>query len=614
MHRALLIVEIQLCIFSNILVKQALTGEDLEQNRLGKRTLNALARTCKTFSEAALDVVWRDLDSFVKLVQCMPQDLWYMEGSNYYTLGGFMGCTNLSFLHRSDTLNNSQKFRRSTTSSDWAIFQKYARRVHFIRGLYRHLPLFERVINLDDSCTLALCSPSAPARLLPNLKSLVWPVESDAQFLLLPRLLSPSLISLSLRPSNLYHPPQAPASASQISFEICPSLQYLDVKGDLFSPLSEGLKRSINQLQNLDTISWDELRSEAILSLARLPRLKYATFKIPPDFTFFVTALPSNPSILEPAFPMMCLLEISSGSLTCVTAFLNYFKTGSKIMELSFRGRGPSQAATIRELVAALGSSASRDALHNLTVCDKVSSDPTGFRPLGIRDLAPLLKFHRLQRLNLDLQCPIIIIDATLLEMADSWPDITSLPSSHATPSGLLALLETCANLRNLSLPVDFSAIDSADFDPLELRHSTDLNIHIWELSLGPFNINHPLAVAGFLALVVPSCYEIKMLWPDVEGGETTIYRQRWVETANMYRGLRGSAGLGGLSSVRLSAIYWARNLSDTSRANTGCIHTPFGTRSSPNHLHNLSPLPISRLDLCPERSQFQFGHRLSLK
>lgn len=41
----------------------------------GKRSLARLARTCKAFKEPALDVLWRDLDSFVPLVTLFPNTL-----------------------------------------------------------------------------------------------------------------------------------------------------------------------------------------------------------------------------------------------------------------------------------------------------------------------------------------------------------------------------------------------------------------------------------------------------------------------------------------------------------------------------------------------------------
>ncbi|KAH7912522.1 hypothetical protein BJ138DRAFT_1112241 [Hygrophoropsis aurantiaca] len=67
--------------------------------------------------------------------------------------------------------------------------------------------------------------------------------------------------------------------------------------------------------------------------------------------------------------------------------------------------------------------------------------------------------------------------------MADAWPDIMTfhlskdgrwLAGAHATPSGLIALFEPCTKLQHLSLPVDFSTIDSADFDPSTVHHNKD--------------------------------------------------------------------------------------------------------------------------------------------
>jgi hypothetical protein len=51
---------------------------------LGRRTLARVARTCRTFQEPALYVLWYDLNSLLPLIQCMPPDLWkttrYREG------------------------------------------------------------------------------------------------------------------------------------------------------------------------------------------------------------------------------------------------------------------------------------------------------------------------------------------------------------------------------------------------------------------------------------------------------------------------------------------------------------------------------------------------------
>lgn len=41
----------------------------------GKRSLGRLARTCKAFKEPVLNVLWRDLDSFVPLLALFPNSL-----------------------------------------------------------------------------------------------------------------------------------------------------------------------------------------------------------------------------------------------------------------------------------------------------------------------------------------------------------------------------------------------------------------------------------------------------------------------------------------------------------------------------------------------------------
>jgi F-box-like len=60
MHRSLSIHEVLLSVFSIC---------DLE-------TLKALARTCRTFHEPALDVLWEHQDDFLTLLKTMPSDLW----------------------------------------------------------------------------------------------------------------------------------------------------------------------------------------------------------------------------------------------------------------------------------------------------------------------------------------------------------------------------------------------------------------------------------------------------------------------------------------------------------------------------------------------------------
>ena len=88
MHQALQIEEILINIFSFCYVKRRLP------RRLARRQLwyansrvAALARTCKTFKEPALDMIWAELDDLTPLVRCLSEASWVeSEGVRRYEL------------------------------------------------------------------------------------------------------------------------------------------------------------------------------------------------------------------------------------------------------------------------------------------------------------------------------------------------------------------------------------------------------------------------------------------------------------------------------------------------------------------------------------------------
>jgi hypothetical protein len=44
-----------------------------------KRDLAALAVTCKTFRDPALEILWSELNEFSPLARCLPNDIWKEE-------------------------------------------------------------------------------------------------------------------------------------------------------------------------------------------------------------------------------------------------------------------------------------------------------------------------------------------------------------------------------------------------------------------------------------------------------------------------------------------------------------------------------------------------------
>ncbi|KAH7903311.1 hypothetical protein BJ138DRAFT_167946, partial [Hygrophoropsis aurantiaca] len=172
MHRALLIEDIQLYIFNQV-----------EEQLRDSSALSALARTCQAFTQVALDVLWRNLDCFTRLIQCMPSDLWSPQAVTEEQ--------NVSFKWEDVNLT----LCRPISSSDWTIFYKYSRRVRSVELSYK---MDGTPVTIDDSLMLALCTAPAPTPLLPNLTSLEWLIKSYAYLVALRRLVSSPLMSLTL--------------------------------------------------------------------------------------------------------------------------------------------------------------------------------------------------------------------------------------------------------------------------------------------------------------------------------------------------------------------------------------------------------------------------------
>lgn len=56
-----------------------MAAEGIHQDQDCYRTLTALARVSKAFSETALDALWRDLHSLLPLIMLLPQDAFQLD-------------------------------------------------------------------------------------------------------------------------------------------------------------------------------------------------------------------------------------------------------------------------------------------------------------------------------------------------------------------------------------------------------------------------------------------------------------------------------------------------------------------------------------------------------
>ncbi|KAH7929860.1 hypothetical protein BV22DRAFT_1001794, partial [Leucogyrophana mollusca] len=158
MHRCLLIQEIVRQIFSEVYYNHGSNEVRDSYNpffrkrpnrKQARRYLAAFARTCRSFQEPALEILWSELDSLGPLVRCFPDHKW----STSYEIEG------------------------PIFEEDWHIFQNYARRVRVLGS--DMLPLFSD-ISMDFVRVLS-CFPLSTS-LLPGLQALYWDDNCDKNF------------------------------------------------------------------------------------------------------------------------------------------------------------------------------------------------------------------------------------------------------------------------------------------------------------------------------------------------------------------------------------------------------------------------------------------------
>ncbi|OAX38826.1 hypothetical protein K503DRAFT_132633 [Rhizopogon vinicolor AM-OR11-026] len=134
-HICLLPAEILLVIFT-IIREEPRTHDSLKQ-----KTIAALARTCRTFKEPALDVLWKNINGIKPLLSFLPEGV------------------------VTETVDRQLTLRRPLFTAEWKLFTQYARRIHSLAIDHCMLD------KITDQVVEALVSTPSSA-LLPNLRRL----------------------------------------------------------------------------------------------------------------------------------------------------------------------------------------------------------------------------------------------------------------------------------------------------------------------------------------------------------------------------------------------------------------------------------------------------------
>ncbi|KAF9225243.1 hypothetical protein BS17DRAFT_730527 [Gyrodon lividus] len=481
MHKALCVQEI----LSNIFDRVCTDLDDPEWQPNLNPSLAALARTCRTFQEPAVDALWFQLDDLTPLLRCLPQDVWVLFAT----------------VQTSQQRTEVFGLRRPLNESEWGILQGYTRRIRVVASVTSSTG------QLEQTAVRALCYPPMTTPLFPNLRQIQWNDMSPETFPFIRRLAGPKVTNLVIK--NLASWGSAELSVLGSLRHLCPNVK--DVQ--IFTPqLNDTLSTDIvSELlcswANLRSVKCRSINGNAFLHLASMDTLEVLGFTF--DRRSFKHIL--GTSIIQ--FPSLRRLFVTPLALPSMSKIMRQLRVSIEVLGVSFGGWPTNQH--IRSFLTTLQESCAHDPMHcidlrQLDLSDQAAVDPQTYT-LTFEDLFPLACFSNLTSVTLDTGYFVYLEDDDMLSLGASWPNIRQLSineqrgwgtSSGLTPRGLVRLLQKCKLLQNLCV-----VIDTRDFSSIPLdrpSYGSVVNstcINVLDSVIDPQSAT---ALAAFLSDVYP--------------------------------------------------------------------------------------------------------------
>ncbi|KAG1729791.1 hypothetical protein EDB19DRAFT_1742445 [Suillus lakei] len=490
MHQALLIPEIYLEVFAH--VNQILNPLSTGEKARARKSIAALATTCKTFHEPAMDLLWAKVDQLEPLLGCVTRlhPLIYHSGLRWDNTWS-KGVEPLSAYETRQFLCHSARVRSLNVPSD-----------HFFH-LLSVIPI--------EKCVF------------PRLRSLTWRLSTSKY---LDLFLSPTLHRCSLFAVNqdLKNIVTRCAALEDLSIK---KLNFDASTADELSMLSDSV-RLCKQLATLSCPALDWAAWEHISNLPNLVRVGVRDVQIrgdPPwplerdivDFSPFLNVTALSLQVYSAAYITTVMQHSQFPSLTELkieTDLLSLEEAEQFFRALSHCGA----CQTLQQLEIAIVSFGPR-------------FDPQGSFLIAIPHL---LCFTQLQTLRLVCRFSYIYLDNDLLLGAMSnWPHLRTLdiegsclhPSS-VTFSGLFTALRLCPHLHTLRVLIDPT---NTKIGPKEIRHTSLKTVDFDTLS----PITSTAAVARIIFNALPCVDQVNRF---------TMHTKEWDEVNTHLKSLKAAA------------------------------------------------------------------------
>ncbi|KAF8218188.1 hypothetical protein K438DRAFT_1796477 [Mycena galopus ATCC 62051] len=549
MHRTLRIPELLDLIFAEL---QTFCSSDedyvpRESRReilgVGRRDFAALARTCKSFREPALDFLWHEQDTVVNVLKCLPSHLWEEE----------------TVITSQSETKRLLRITGLIGPTDWDVPLAYAFRVQKLQLFWWFRDEFP-----PDLDVLAILRSQLPCdHLFPNLKKLVFRLRRDTSYIDL--FLGPKIID-----ADITLPWNSPISSLRGLPLRYPELQRLHLASVLDGPsMHDVLTKivlSLNRIQDLRLLKLDRV---ALEHLSRHCSLRSLRLDLPALLDLELsTPFYSMMDSPTPSFSALRHLHLDDTTIEFVLEFLQ-FLSNCCLVDFYVGTVEPVIKSTTRRLYAALASRLSHPRLQTLQVSfpeeETEMRNPLGDTPANYAIdgsiLAALFCFANLTNIELVPPVGFDIDDTVAQDIARAWPRVKFLRLDGGTdlrhPSyprmtllGLKAFAKHCRALVSLFIAFDASTVPSFNDSPNTVPQFSLTFLHV---DIAP--INDPPAVAAFMSSLFPNLMEIGVhndwIWGDPAYDETdaddeaaAAYTQftRWKEVKGILRGAQSAA------------------------------------------------------------------------
>ncbi|KAF8142028.1 hypothetical protein EV363DRAFT_1426021 [Boletus edulis] len=438
--------------------------------------LPALARTCRTFKEPALDMLWKDLPNLSPLLQCLPE----ASEASYEPFTGH--------------------------EDRWDNLRRYTRRIRSVAE------------NLNADHLRILPNPPTTEPLFPNLRHLRC-TASTAEVMPLLHLPFPSLISLNVKFGNtsiLHKYFESLPTFSQGFSGLSIRLQNHDVT---FIEIDQNCFRHWRNLQTL-VCPQITLNVDTLVHLSRLPALTELNFRLDAvfpalDSRIIFPHLQALTLHCEPlAFVGSLLSQTQLPAVTSFTVFVANSLAEKRLCYFWPEVQRSGISHTIQRLQ-----------LHQLT-WRKTHGDED--LSLGLDDLRPCMAFSNLRCIDLMVEWSVDLTDSDLLTLASAWPRLKTLfinltrgweTFRGITPNGLLQLLQTCPSLSQIAIAIDTRAYTEYSQSPailgLPVTLPRWLSIDVVDSRIKEKSVP---AISAFFASLGPYCQLKSVLYANFIG------------------------------------------------------------------------------------------------